>query len=68
MRAPRTCVKPSTRYHSRMKLLLASLAYLLIAAVLSWGILLALAGKPWLLIAGVVAYLLALGKIGCASH
>lgn len=51
-----------------MKFVLAILAYLLIAAVLGWGILLLIAGKPWLLIAGVIVYLVAFGKIGCASH
>lgn len=51
-----------------MKFFLAILVYLLIGAVLSWGILLALAGKPWLLVGGLIAYLAALGKIGCAAH
>lgn len=51
-----------------MKFVLAILAYLLIAAVLGWGILLLIAGKPWLLIAGVIVYLVAFSKIGCASH
>ena len=51
-----------------MKLLLAILAYLLIGLVLGWGILLLIAGKPWLLIAGLLAYLVALTKIGCLSH
>lgn len=51
-----------------MKFGLAILAYLLIGAVLGWGILLLIAGKPWLLIAGVIGYLVAFGKIGCTSH
>jgi hypothetical protein len=51
-----------------MKLFLATLVYLLMAAVLSWGILLLMAGKPWLLIVSVTAYVVAFGKIGCASH
>jgi hypothetical protein len=51
-----------------MKLFLAIFVYLLIGAVLSWGILLALAGKPWLLVAGLIAYIVAFGKIGCTSH
>jgi hypothetical protein len=51
-----------------MKFILAILAYLLIAAVLGWGILLLIAGKPWLLIAGVIVYLVAFARIGCASH
>ena len=51
-----------------MKLALAILAYGLIAVVLSAGILLLLAGKPWLLIIGVLAFVVAFGKIGCMSH
>jgi hypothetical protein len=51
-----------------MKFLLAILAYLLIGAVLGWGILLATAGKPWLLIVALLVYLIAFAKIGCLSH
>ena len=50
---------------SRMKFVLAIVAYLLIAAVLGWGILLAVKGSPWLLLVGFVAYVVAFGKIGC---
>jgi hypothetical protein len=48
-----------------MKLLLAALAYLLIALMLAWGILLAVKGEPWLLIVGFLAYALAFAKLGC---
>jgi hypothetical protein len=48
-----------------MKFLMAIVAYLLIALILGWGILLLVAGKPWLLIAGAVAYVLAFAKLGC---
>ena len=51
-----------------MKLGLAILAYLLIGVVLSAGILLLLAGKPWLLIIGLLAFVVAFGKIGCMTH
>jgi hypothetical protein len=51
-----------------MKLLLSAVVYLLIAALLAWGILLMMHGKPWLLIGGVVAYIFAVAKIGCLSH
>ncbi len=51
-----------------MKLFLAIFVYLLIGAVLSWGILLAMGGKPWLLIGSLIAYIVAFGKIGCTSH
>jgi hypothetical protein len=48
-----------------MKFLLAILAYLVIAAILGWGILLAVKGQPWLLIVGFLAYLAAFTRIGC---
>jgi hypothetical protein len=51
-----------------MNFILATFVYLLIGAVLAWGILLMLAGKPMLLIVAVVCYLLAFARIGCASH
>ena len=51
-----------------MKLCLGILVYLIIGAVLSWGILLALGGNVWLLLGGLVVYLTLFGKIGCASH
>ena len=51
-----------------MKLGLAILAYLLMGLVLSAGILLLLAGKPWFFIISLVAYVVAFGKIGCMSH
>ena len=51
-----------------MKLALAILVYGLICLVLSAGILLLLAGKPWLLILSLVAFVVAFGKIGCTSH
>jgi hypothetical protein len=51
-----------------MKLALAVLVYVLMGLVLSWGILLLLAGKPLLLIIALIAYVVAFGKIGCMSH
>ena len=51
-----------------MKLALAVLVYLLMGLVLSAGILLLLAGKPWLLLLGLLAFVVAFGKIGCQSH
>jgi len=51
-----------------MKLALAVLAYSLIGLILSAGILLLLAGKPWLLIVALAAFVVAFGKIGCMSH
>ncbi len=51
-----------------MNFCLAILAYLLIAAVIGWAILLAFAGKPWLLIVATLVYLVAFAKFGCLSH
>ena len=48
-----------------MKFLLALLAYLLISAMLCWGILLTMHGKPWLLIVSFLAYIVAFAKLGC---
>lgn len=51
-----------------MKLALAVLVYLIMAAILGAGILLLVAGKPWLLIVALIAFVVAFGKIGCISH
>ena len=51
-----------------MKFALAILVYLLMAVVLGAGILLLVAGKPWLLIISVIAFIVAFGKLGCATH
>jgi len=48
-----------------MKFLLAVFAYLVIALVLGWGILLTVHGNPWLLIVGFLAYTVAFAKLGC---
>jgi F0F1-type ATP synthase assembly protein I len=54
-----------------MKFLLAIVAYLVIALVLGWGILLTVKGQPWLLIVGFLAYATAFARLGClpkSSH
>ena len=49
-----------------MKFYGAILAYLAIAAVLGWGILVAVhKGNYWLLAISFVVYVVAFGKIGC---
>lgn len=48
-----------------MNLLLAAIAYLVIGLLLGCGILLAVKGEPWLLIAGFLAYAAAFAKFGC---
>lgn len=64
----RTCLNHINPYHPRMKFLLSIVVYLLIGALLCWGILLMMHGKPWLLIGGLVAYIVAVAKMGCLSH
>ena len=51
-----------------MMFALAILVYLLMAAVIGAGILLLVAGKPLLLIISLVAFVVAFGKLGCATH
>jgi len=51
-----------------MKLALAILVYGLIGLTIGGGILLLVAGKPWLLIVALLAYLAAFSKIGCLSQ
>jgi hypothetical protein len=48
-----------------MKFYLSIFAYLVISALLGWGILLTFKGNPWLLIVGFLAYAVAFGKLGC---
>ena len=48
-----------------MKFVLAIAAYLVIGAVLGWGILLTVKGQPLLLIVGFLAYAIAFAKLGC---
>lgn len=48
-----------------MKFLAAVAVYLLIGLILGWGLLLAVRGSLWLLLAGLAVYVLAFAKIGC---
>ena len=48
-----------------MKFLLGIIVYLIIGLVLGLGMLQAVHGKPWLLVIGLIAYVVAFGKIGC---
>jgi len=48
-----------------MNFLLAMVAHLVIGLMLSWGILLAVKGEPWLLVVGFLAYALAFATLGC---
>lgn len=55
-------------YISAMKFALAILVYLLMAAVLGTGILLAAAGKPLFLIIAAIIFVVAFGRLGCMTH
>jgi len=46
----------------------AILAWLVIGAILTVGIVMATKGALWLLIASVVLFVLAFAKWGCATH
>ena len=48
-----------------MKLILAIAVYLIIGLALGWGLLLAAKGNWWFLVAGALAYVIALAKFGC---
>jgi hypothetical protein len=50
-----------------MKFLGAILVYLGFAAVIGLGMVLAVQGKPWLLLLGGVGFLLAFARIGCVQ-
>ena len=51
-----------------MKFVLAILVFALFAFFISWGVLLVLAGKPWLLLIALLAFFGAFAKYGCLSH
>lgn len=52
-----------------MKFVLALFTYLVMAAIIAWGILVAVhpGGKPWLLIGALVAYLVVVARTGCTE-
>jgi len=50
---------------SAMKFFLAILSYVISAAVLSYGILMTVQGKPAVLIVGLLVYVVALAGYGC---
>jgi len=51
-----------------MKFVLSIATYLVMGLILAAGILLAVKGSFWLLIAGFVTYMVLLTKFGCHSH
>ena len=55
-------------YICSMKLILAFAVWIGMGVVLGVGILMAIKGSPWLLIAALIGFVIAVGKIGCATH
>jgi hypothetical protein len=51
-----------------MKLVLAALIHQVLALILCTGVVLMVAGKPWLLSFAFPLYVVAFGKIGCRSQ
>jgi hypothetical protein len=51
-----------------MKLLFLMFVWLVMALLLVAGVVLAVKGSFWLLALGLVAFVLAVAKIGCLSH
>ena len=51
-----------------MKFALAILTFALFAFFISWGIVLLLAGSPWLFIAALGVFIGTFIKFGCLSH
>ncbi len=49
-----------------MKLIYACAIWLAMAAAIGTGIVLAAKGSPWLLIASLLGFIVAVGRIGCA--
>ncbi len=49
-----------------MKLIYACAIWLGMAAAIGVGIVLAVKGSPWLLVASLLGFIIAVGKIGCA--
>ena len=53
---------------ARMKFLSALIIGFVMMAVIAAGMVLAVFGKPWLLILSLLGFVVAVGKIGCATH
>ncbi len=51
-----------------MKFLMAILVWLIMAAAIAAGIVMAVKGSVWLLILSLLAFILLVAKIGCLSH
>ena len=51
-----------------MKFFWALVIWLVMGAIIIAGIVVATTGTPWLLIIGLLGFIFAVGKIGCATH
>jgi len=51
-----------------MKFVMAVIVQSLLGLLLTWGILQAVHGSYWLLIAGTLAYIVVFARAGCATH
>ena len=51
-----------------MKLILAIAVWVIMGAIIGAGLLWAIHGSPWLLFASLLGFIIAVGKIGCATH
>jgi hypothetical protein len=52
----------------QMKFLAALIVWFVMGAIITAGLVLATTGKPLLLILGLLSFIFAVGKIGCATH
>jgi len=60
--------RPKTSSIGAMKLLCAFAVWIGMGAIIGAGILMAVKGSLWLLIASLIVFVIAVGKIGCATH
>ena len=51
-----------------MKLLLAVVAWVVIALAIGIGMVLAVKGSPWLLLLSMLGFILAFARYGCIEH
>jgi len=59
------CTPPEFIYPAAMKFVFGILVYLIIALILGLGMMQMVNGKPWLLLIGLLAYVVSFGAIGC---
>ncbi len=63
------CPRRESRYYfPAMNFALAILTFVLFAVFIGWGIVLLMAGTPWLFIASLLVFIGLFAKYGCLSH